>query len=159
MVAGAVAAAAGGGSSVGGSNCGGVANDLSREPGYDATYLHRVSDGHGCPVRLDVIAWLDGACMADAEIDVTAAGSTLLGLPARDRDYVRGPVSDPWLPPTAVPYSPAVPLPRTAVDTGYHRGRAHVWITPHDDSAIYVAGDTAHIAERWPLRHLTGGCA
>jgi hypothetical protein len=155
-----VVATARGGSPVPGAGFGSAESDLSRQPAYLAPYLRRFTDPHGYPVRLDVMMWLEVGCVSDASIFLSAGAPIGFDLPAGDgRTYLHAPVSAEWSPPPSPPYSPAVPLPGTAVDTGYHRGHIHLWVTPHDDSAIYLVRNTDRTAERWPLQRVQVGCA
>ena len=66
-----------------------------------------------------------------------------------ERQYVRDPegvLGDALV----VGFDPAATLPDDAVDTGYHRGPWHLWISDSESQgAVYVVNAETGVAERW----------
>jgi hypothetical protein len=135
--------------------------DLSREPGYTATYLHRWKTAVGCPVRLDVLMTRRGkdACGGERVADI------LMGWPLGQshngnrpfRIYVRDPEQVFVDRATSEAFDGDAKLPTDAVDTGYRQEGTALWMRPKDDSFLYLVMPKR--VEAWPLAPQVPGCA
>jgi len=134
----------------------GAPTDLDSEPSQWLAFgeYKRWSDSEGCPVRVDVVAHINGAehCdVQDAEF-ITIGRPLGVGVeylsPETANRYVwnaggvvRG------LPPAKTVSSSD--LPASAVDTGYVREADRLWLDEADASVLYVvAGETARVFVR-----------
>lgn len=121
----------------------------------------RMYTDDGCPVRLDIVAM--GTAPADdhcfpgvSSVSIgTPFGASKQDTPARS--YTRDPDDLYGLPDLRRRLDLDAVLPADAIDTGYRRVKAALWIAPSDDSLIYVVTDTA--TEAWPLLREEVFCA
>ena len=139
-----------------GSSCPGPAGsitDLTAEPAYSATYLHRWSVD-SCPVRLDVIMSRDGSCGPTDLVMGSPLGTISDGASARI--YVRGDTSG--LGGGATGFQSDAALPPTAADTAFRQGAKELWMVPNDDAFVFIRASDSGRIEAWPLDRSSIGC-
>ena len=115
----------------------------------------------GCLLRIDVVADRPGPAhcgFEDARVIITGIPvGTPYSTMGDTAHYVRDPRDVFNDPVTADAFDADADLPLSAVDTGYRRASAELWVVRADPSSIYlVDGDTV---ERWPLDPEPAGCA
>jgi hypothetical protein len=127
--------------------------DLSAEPRYSATYLHRWTTAE-CLVRLDVLMTRTGGCGPEDMLMGDPLGASSES--GTFRIYVRGDTVS--LGGGAAGYVADTSLPATASDTGFHQGARELWMVPQDDSFVFVRyADDGHV-ETWPRDTRPVGC-
>jgi hypothetical protein len=132
---------------------GGVA-DLSAEPNYSATYLHRWALA-GCLVRLDVLMTRTSGCLPEDMVMGSPLGTSTVN--GAGRIYVRGETTQ--FGGGASGYLPNTSLPGEATDTGYRQGARELWMLPDNDTFVFVRyTDDGHV-EAWPRDTAPAGCA
>lgn len=122
----------------------GSVTDLDSEAPYSADYLHRWHTPDGCLVRLDVVM-----LRAPGSDFHCAPWPPEIVLGAEGRNYVGSADPEWWHESIQDGFSADAELPDGAVDSGFRRERTELWITPDDDSAVYLVGPEGNV-ERWP---------
>ena len=138
-------------------------SDLDREEldtqlfGYD----DRMYTDEGCPVRLDIVAM---GTAPDDHHCFPGVSSVSVGTPfgaskqdTPERSYTRDPDDLYGSPNLRKRLELDATLPADAIDTGYRRDGAALWVDPSDDTLIYVVTDDA--IEAWPLLREEVFCA
>ena len=138
-------------------------SDLDREEldtqlfGYD----DRMYTDEGCPVRLDIVAM---GTAPDDHHCFPGVSSVSIGTPfgaskqdTPERSYTRDPEDLYGSPNLRKRLELDATLPADAIDTGYRRDGAALWLDPSDDTLIYVVTDDA--IEAWPLLREEVFCA
>jgi hypothetical protein len=140
-----------------------VLTDLSKEPNYTASYVHRWTTEDGCAVRLDILMRRQGdeACGGSRVADI------LMGWPlGRSHDkprphriFVRDPSDVFGDEATSEAFVEDAELPKEATDTGFRQQEdgAQLWMVDGNDSFTYVVYEDR--IERWPLDESPPGCA
>jgi len=127
--------------------------DLSAEPSYSATYLHRWTTA-GCFVRLDVLMTRTGGCGPEDMLMGNPLGTSSNS--GTFRIFVRGDTVS--FGGGAAGYIADTSLPATAADTEFHQDARELWIVPDDNSFVFVRhADDGHV-EAWPCDTKPIGC-
>ncbi len=115
--------------------CTALESDLDQESFIDNYFgrLDRVYDEEGCPLRRDIVSWRTEPPTAHCFAGTTfLTVGTPVGAPVPEgggRHFVRDPSE-------ALDFD--AELPPSAIDTGYRKDGASLWVDRSDDSRVYI---------------------